>query len=112
MNIHRFMKLSEYAPELYEALKGLLEAIPIIAGDSRHDELSMRIFEADKLIREIDKDKPDEKFNQKLKLCPFCGGETEVYQWAYIKCQKCGTKTNGYLRYSDAIKAWNRRAGE
>ena len=47
-------RLSEYAPELYEALKNVLEAIPIIAGDSRHDELALRIHEADELIREIE----------------------------------------------------------
>ena len=47
-------RLSEYAPELYEALKNVLEAIPIIAGDSRHDELALRVHEADRLIKEIE----------------------------------------------------------
>ena len=50
----------EYAEELYEALKNLLEAIPIIAGDSRHDELTLRIHEADKLIQDIEKNGDEE----------------------------------------------------
>ncbi len=43
------MMKEKYAEELYEALKDVLEAIPIIAGDSRHDELTFRIHESDKL---------------------------------------------------------------
>ena len=42
----------KYAEELYQALKNMLEAIPIIAGDNRHDKLTLRIYEADKLIKE------------------------------------------------------------
>ena len=101
----------KYAEELYEALKNVLEAIPIIAGDSRHDELTLRIHEADKLIREIEKE-------YELKPCPFCGGEA-VYPEGltvggyWITCSKCGIEQgHGYMTQEEAIAAWNRRATE
>ena len=61
-------RLSEYAPKLYKALKDLLEEIPLIAGDSRHDALAESIEEAAKLIRKIEECQDEEK----LKTCPSC----------------------------------------
>ena len=56
---------------------------------------------------------------EKLKPCPFCGGEAEVYENEYenitlfmVACKNCGISTAGYDYEEDAIKDWNRRAGE
>ena len=101
----------KYAEELYEALKNVLEAIPIIAGDSRHDELTLRIHEADKLIREIEKD----EYEEGLKPCPFCGGRNiDIRQEFYCStweavCEDCGT-TIYRNSMTEASAAWNRRA--
>ena len=104
-------KLSEYAQELYRALKYLLDEIPIIAGDSRHDALAFRIHEADKLIREIEEYKDEEE----LKPCPFCGGRNiDIRQeyacsgWEAV-CEDCGVV---FYRntYKEALQAWNSRA--
>lgn len=54
---------------------------------------------------------------EKLKPCPFCGGE-KVYvnkrqaHEVEIECLSCPAKIEaiGILREKDAIKAWNRRA--
>ena len=101
-------RLSEYTPELYEALKNVLEEIPLIAGDSRHDELALRIQEAAKLIREIEKE-------YELKPCPFCGGNnidiTQEFQcssWEAV-CEDCGAVIYRDT-YKEALQAWNRRA--
>ena len=63
--------------------------------------------------------------SEKLKPCPFCGGEaslsvdteavrdTENRLWAYqITCNKCSSTTG--LCWSDemAVKEWNRREHE
>ena len=108
-------RLSEYAPKLYKALKDLLEEIPLIAGDSRHDALAESIEEAAKLIREIEESKDEEK----LKPCPFCGGEAEIEPEGitacgyWLKCKKCGIEQPApYERVQDAILVWNRRAAE
>ena len=102
-------RLSEYAPELYDALKKLLEEIPLIAGDSRHDELAMRIQEADRLIQTIEKE-------HELKRCPFCGGKAELFGTEtngifYVKCLECDVDSN-FDTPEEAIAAWNRRATE
>lgn len=50
-----------------------------------------------------------------LKPCPFCGQEPKRVQSGlyYVMCAnpKClvSTFTVGYVRMSDATKAWNRR---
>ena len=100
-------RLSKYAPELYEALKDVLEEIPVIAGDSRAESIE----EASKLIREIEKE-------YELKPCPFCGGEA-VYPEGitvggiWITCDKCGiVQGHPYMTREEALAAWNRRAAE
>lgn len=66
----------------------------------------------------------------KLKPCPFCGAtendyngpriinksllgpEGYVYDYA-VWCSNCGAQTDWYAdEDADAVKAWNRRAGE
>lgn len=53
--------------------------------------------------------------SEKLKPCPFCGGEAHLSNWtdqAYVWCE-CGVKTEVYLHsgcVDKAIEAWNRRA--
>ena len=102
-------RLSKYAPELYEALKNVLETIPIIAGDSRYDELALRIHEADKLIQKIGKD----EYEERLKPCPFCGGSAELFGTKnsgifYVKCLECDVDGN-FDTPEEARAAWNRR---
>lgn len=58
-----------------------------------------------------------------LKPCPFCGGEAEVverqpFEWCdrvyYVRCRsmKCDNRTGIEERKKEAIKVWNRRAGD
>ena len=47
-------KLIAAAPEMYEAIKMLLDELPIIAGDSRHDTLVLAMHKAQKLLDRID----------------------------------------------------------
>ena len=54
---------------------------------------------------------------QKLKPCPFCGGEAESdfgfdhnnKTYFYVTCLKCGGETNHYKTKAEAITAWNPR---
>ena len=57
--------------------------------------------------------------NEELKPCPFCGGKAErkegrmlldSYNYWYIECECCHTKSMGYRVPKEAIKAWNRRS--
>jgi len=64
--------------------------------------------------------------SEKLKPCPFCGGDARVRTWtdacelfAVVKCTQCGaesnmaddgTKTKGE-NIADAVASWNKRAG-
>ena len=53
----------------------------------------------------------------KLKKCPFCGGEAieSAFSWGNItdeytiQCTICGVRTT-VLKKEEAIEAWNRRA--
>ena len=86
-----------------------------------------------KLIGEIQSviDKPKSNSEtEKLRPCPFCGGEAELRQedfdprWMptrndpdsggcppyYVKCNDCGANTEYRYAYPDAKKLWNRRA--
>ena len=100
-------KLSEYGPELYEALKNLLEEIPAIAWDSRHDVLALKLHEANRLIVEI--------AMKELDPCPFCGGRAELFDGektlvlSSVKCTHCNARTGNYESNTEAIEAWNRR---
>lgn len=51
---------------------------------------------------------------EKLKPCPFCGGEAKIMKMGYphwVYCLQCGAKVHGgTISEKDSIKAWNRRA--
>ena len=52
--------------------------------------------------------------NSKLKPCPFCGGEPDLFEAPsvyFVECSKCYYPTN-YDTKEEAINAWNRRAYE
>jgi Lar family restriction alleviation protein len=55
----------------------------------------------------------DLEYEEKLRPCPFCGGEAKsrksngVY---YVFCTNCSTKTVDSITPDSAIDAWNRRA--
>ena len=56
---------------------------------------------------------------EELKPCPFCGSEARIVTnnagSVRIKCTniyKCGARQEWWGMEEDAIKAWNRRAGE
>lgn len=49
---------------------------------------------------------------EKLKPCPFCGGEA-VFRgqtYYYIWCKSCLAETRGSENKEEAIEAWNSRA--
>lgn len=49
----------------------------------------------------------------KLKPCPFCGGEAKVMDMGFphwVYCTKCYAKVHGGTRdEKDSIEAWNKR---
>ena len=55
----------------------------------------------------------------KLKPCPFCGGEAEVREAKYlglkgfvVTCLKCGIETRLMAGKNQAVWLWNRRADD
>lgn len=56
--------------------------------------------------------------NEKLKPCPFCGGEAEITKtyafdyYFYVGCQRCRVETGYYDTEEEAINAWNTRVEE
>ncbi len=54
---------------------------------------------------------------EKLKPCPFCGGEAVLIsnkeeQLYSVECKNCDCGTCDHLGAEIAVEAWNRRAGE
>ena len=50
---------------------------------------------------------------EKLKPCPFCGGEAMIISeinYHHVRCVKCFTITDWYKTKEEAIEAWNTRA--
>lgn len=51
--------------------------------------------------------------SDKLKSCPFCGGEAEVVETLFydykVACEKCGASTPLCDSEEMAVEAWNRR---
>lgn len=64
----------------------------------------------------------DESTSEKLKICPFCGGNASSYiapspnpdikYLYYIECDKCEMCSRGYISEKEAITAWNIRKSE
>lgn len=51
----------------------------------------------------------------KLELCPFCGENSAHIQREgsarFVRCMFCGVTTRLFTDETEAIDAWNRRAG-
>ena len=57
--------------------------------------------------------------SEKLKPCPFCGGEAALWRFYdlhvtnhYIGCTTCGAQTRGTDSDDLCIEVWNRRAND
>lgn len=55
--------------------------------------------------------------SEKLKPCPFCGGEAEYERfnnpktWFTVRCSRCGCQTDGFcINHDDATAAENKAA--
>jgi Lar family restriction alleviation protein len=51
---------------------------------------------------------------QKLKPCPFCGGEAVLIKgyFCWVKCDYCGAETVAETSTTEAVDAWNRRVSD
>lgn len=69
-------------------------------------------------LRQDDFQRDDWEPVVKLKDCPFCGSSScpNVYMPSpdrpYCYCGRCGARGGSYGKDTEAIKAWNRRAGD
>ena len=61
----------------------------------------------------------EQKFNAKLKRCPFCGGEAEIASFEYsdgmtyvVECKGCRTQSGEYDEMIEAFVNWNKRVEE
>ena len=57
--------------------------------------------------------------SEKLKPCPFCGSEANLYECKWlgvtsygVECTKCKGLVDRCSTKKEAIKAWNRRAND
>ena len=53
----------------------------------------------------------------KLKPCPFCGGEAEIFvsditDRALVYCRGCDAQIKMQQNEQEAVEAWNKRVGE
>ena len=50
---------------------------------------------------------------EKLKRCPFCGGEAEVRQFTasiqFVQCRVCLAHSATFETDTEAIRVWNKR---
>lgn len=46
---------------------------------------------------------------EKLKRCPFCGGEAKICGYYFIQCVKCGSSTLTHTNRELTINTWNAR---
>ena len=57
---------------------------------------------------------------EKLRNCPFCGGEAKLYSRAVdwllsehlVRCKKCHCITDTYDTKEEAVEVWNRRVAD
>lgn len=52
---------------------------------------------------------------EKLKPCPFCGGEASMhanYEFRWVECDSCELETNTSDSVEAAVKRWNTRHAE
>ena len=75
----------------------------------------------DEALRVLPSGSKEGIMSEKLKPCPFCGGEAEPKSsvdtfghegFFYVLCRKCYARTDHYETGAEVIEAWNRRANE
>ena len=58
-----------------------------------------------------------------LKFCPFCGGKAKKYSdytytkltgavLHYVRCERCGNRSQPTLSWDKTIEKWNKRIGD
>ena len=50
---------------------------------------------------------------EKIKRCPFCGGQAEVREFTatliFVQCKSCLAGTTAFPTGEEAVAAWNKR---
>ena len=66
----------------------------------------------DRMIAEVKAVSEWDRRREHPEPCPFCAGQAAVFEehYSYVRCMECGAWTRTFVRRSDAIAAWNRRA--